>query len=56
MTAVFFIMNKKDLQIKKLSDTPGVYIFRGMRRKILYIGKATSLRSRVRSYFARDIR
>ncbi len=56
MTAVFFIMNKKDLQLKKLSDTPGVYIFRGLRRKILYIGKATSLRSRVLSYFARDIR
>lgn len=42
-------------QVKKLPDAPGVYFFRGARRKILYIGKATSLRSRVRSYFVRDI-
>lgn len=49
-------MNKKVLQLKKLSDTPGVYMFQGLRRKILYIGKATSLRSRVRSYFSGDIK
>lgn len=43
----------------KLPDTPGVYFFlgtsernrKGGKRPILYIGKATSLRSRVRSYF-----
>lgn len=40
---------------KKLPDKPGVYIFRGGKRNILYIGKATSLRSRVASYFRRDI-
>lgn len=39
----------------KLPDTPGVYIFRGSRHAILYIGKATSLRSRVQSYFRRDL-
>jgi excinuclease ABC subunit C len=39
----------------KLPDAPGVYFFLGKRKKILYIGKATSLRSRVRSYFADDI-
>ncbi|MFH1170037.1 MAG: GIY-YIG nuclease family protein [Candidatus Vogelbacteria bacterium] len=38
-------------KIKKLPDAPGVYFFtRG--REILYIGKATSLRDRVRSYFS----
>lgn len=44
-------------QLKKLNlpDTPGVYIFRGPKRKILYVGKATSLRDRVRSYFGSDI-
>ena len=44
--------------IKKLPDAPGVYFFRrgkGSRGEILYIGKATSLRDRVRSYFAGDI-
>lgn len=48
-------MTKKDLHTKKLPDTPGVYFFLGKRKEILYIGKATSLRSRVRSYFAMDI-
>ncbi|MDO8604868.1 MAG: GIY-YIG nuclease family protein [bacterium] len=40
---------------KKLPDSPGVYIFRGPRRKVFYIGKATSLRMRVASYFRRDL-
>jgi excinuclease ABC subunit C len=40
---------------KKLPDTPGVYFFIGPKKEILYIGKATSLRSRVRSYFVHDI-
>lgn len=42
-------------KIKKIPDTPGIYIFKNARGKILYIGKATSLRSRVRSYFAGNI-
>lgn len=40
---------------KKLPDHAGVYIFRGPRREILYIGKATSLRTRVASYFRSDL-
>lgn len=40
-------------KIKKFPDTPGVYVMRGLRREILYIGKATSLRHRVLSYFQR---
>lgn len=39
----------------KLPDAPGVYRFIGKRGEIFYIGKATSLRNRVRSYFAPDI-
>ncbi len=38
-------------QLKTLPNRPGVYMFRGGDSEILYIGKATSLRSRVRSYF-----
>jgi excinuclease UvrABC nuclease subunit len=38
----------------KLPDTPGVYFFR-QKGKILYIGKATSLKDRVRSYFSKDL-
>ncbi len=36
---------------ENLPDSPGVYIFRGDRGKILYVGKALSLRKRVASYF-----
>ncbi len=38
-------------QLKALPAKPGVYLFRDERGEILYIGKAKSLRSRVRSYF-----
>jgi DNA polymerase-3 subunit epsilon len=38
-----------------LPRAPGVYIFRGRNREVLYVGKASKdLRSRVRSYFSGD--
>jgi excinuclease ABC subunit C len=40
--------------VDKLPDEPGVYFFK-KGRDIFYIGKATSLKSRVRSYFSKDI-
>jgi excinuclease ABC subunit C len=40
---------------KEMPDTPGVYYFLGPRKEVLYIGKATSLRDRVRSYFSSDL-
>jgi excinuclease ABC subunit C len=48
-------MNAANLKKLKLPDTPGVYFFLGSRKKILYIGKATSLKDRVRSYFSPDL-
>ncbi len=39
-------------KIKNLSDTPGVYIFYNSQKEIIYVGKASSLKNRVRSYFA----
>ncbi|MBY0472873.1 UvrB/UvrC motif-containing protein [Patescibacteria group bacterium] len=41
--------------MKKIPDGPGVYFFLGKNKEVLYIGKATSLRSRVRSYFSPDL-
>ncbi len=38
-------------QLKRLPAKPGVYLFRDERGQVLYIGKAKSLRPRVRSYF-----
>ena len=40
---------------QKLPDMPGVYFFLGSKKQILYIGKATSLRDRVKSYFSKDL-
>ena len=48
-------MQKESLAKIKLPDTPGVYFFLGSKKEILYIGKATSLKNRVTSYFAKDI-
>jgi DNA polymerase-3 subunit epsilon len=39
-----------------LPSRPGVYLFRGRNREVLYVGKAANLRSRVRSYFYGDER
>ena len=47
-------MERSDLRKFDLPDLPGVYLFR-KGRKVLYVGKATSLRDRVRSYFDDDL-
>ena len=41
--------------LKRLPNNPGVYFFLDKNGKILYIGKATSLKDRVRSYSNKDI-
>ncbi len=47
-------MKLKDLQQLTIPDNPGIYIFK-RKGVILYIGKATSLKDRVRSYFGKDL-
>ena len=37
--------------LKKLPDSPGVYIMKNSEGEIIYIGKAVSLKNRVRQYF-----
>lgn len=39
-----------------LPRRPGVYLFKGLGGRVLYVGKATNLRARVRSYFSGDDR
>lgn len=38
-------------ELKKLPGKPGVYIMHGERDEIIYVGKAISLKNRVRQYF-----
>ena len=40
--------------LKKLPDRPGVYLMKDSRGVVLYVGKAQSLRSRVRSYWQKQ--
>ena len=42
-----------EAQLEALPAKSGVYLFRDDRGEVLYVGKAKSLRSRVRSYFQR---
>jgi excinuclease ABC subunit C len=41
-------------RIRNLPDRPGIYIFKDAEGKVLYVGKAKSLRKRASSYLARD--
>jgi excinuclease ABC subunit C len=45
------VANPLEPKLKRLPAKPGVYLFRDSGGKILYVGKAKSLRPRVRSYF-----
>ncbi len=39
----------------EIPDAPGAYLFRDRHGKVVYVGKAASLRARVSSYFARGL-
>ena len=38
-------------ELKKLPASPGVYLMHNNRDEIIYVGKAISLKNRVRQYF-----
>ena len=38
-------------ELKKLPDKPGVYIMKDNKNQVIYVGKAVSLKKRVRQYF-----
>ena len=48
-------MTLKQLQKLNLPDNSGIYIFKDSKKRPLYIGRATSLKDRVKSYFKDDL-
>lgn len=44
-------MEKIKNKLKKLSDSPGVYLMKDKNGNVIYVGKASSLKKRVSSYF-----
>ena len=50
-TVAVAVADRVEQQLKALPARPGVYLFRDDAGDLLYVGKAKSLRSRVRSYF-----
>ncbi|MBI4160033.1 UvrB/UvrC motif-containing protein [Candidatus Wolfebacteria bacterium] len=44
---------QKEKFYKKMPDSPGIYMMKDAKGRVLYIGKAGNLRRRVSSYFAR---
>jgi excinuclease ABC subunit C len=40
-----------DEKLGRVPERPGVYLYRDAKAQVIYVGKAASLRSRVRSYF-----
>src|SRR5258706_2584695 len=48
------VPDKVASKLPHLPDSPGVYLWKNGEGDVLYVGKAKSLRSRVRSYFGAD--
>jgi excinuclease ABC subunit C len=42
---------KLEEKLSRLPDRPGVYLYKDAKAQVIYVGKAASLRPRVRSYF-----
>jgi excinuclease ABC subunit C len=47
--------NELKEKVSRLPEAPGVYFFKDAAGRIMYIGKATSLKKRVQSYFVREL-
>lgn len=46
-----WLHNNLEKILQKLPDASGIYLFYSAEKELVYVGKATSLKSRVRSYF-----
>lgn len=48
-------LNLNNFKLDELPKLPGIYIFKNASNEIIYIGKAVSIRDRVKSYFAKNL-
>lgn len=49
---LYLCMSEKiEQKLRQLPDAPGVYLFFSIKKELIYVGKASSLKSRVKSYF-----
>lgn len=53
--AIIMELNLFKEKIKDLPNKPGVYLFKNAKGRVIYVGKAKSLRQRVRSYFHDEV-
>lgn len=51
MTVTMLSRDQLRLKVGEFPQSPGVYLMKGLKDKVIYVGKAKSLRARVRSYF-----
>ncbi len=42
------------VELSGIPSKPGVYVFKDLRQKVLYVGKAKNLRTRIKSYFQKS--
>lgn len=47
-------MSRVESKLSQLPDSPGIYLFYGVNNALLYVGKATSLKQRVKSYWQKQ--
>ncbi len=47
-------MAELERKLSRIPDAPGVYLMKDSAQSVIYVGKAISLKNRVRSYFARS--
>jgi excinuclease ABC subunit C len=48
------MVKEVEKKLKALPTSPGVYFYKDIKGEIIYIGKASNLRNRVRQYFQKS--
>ncbi|MDO8142708.1 MAG: GIY-YIG nuclease family protein, partial [Candidatus Brocadiales bacterium] len=52
--ACYKLPMKLENKLKNLPKSPGVYLMKDAKHKVIYVGKAKNLKNRVKSYFKKS--